>query len=128
MRRKFNAFGIEVLRPRMHCFDTFKSRAIGEQGLQDCNIQPVAAAMRAEEPDDPRPREREVTNGIEHFVADELIRIAQSFRIKDTIRLYRNRIFERRAESEAGLPESFDISQEAEGAGPGEITTKRSRS
>ena len=54
-------------------FDPLESRAIAEQGLQNGDVQPVAAAMRAEEAEDPRAGQRQVADRIEHFVAHELI-------------------------------------------------------
>ena len=49
-------------------------------------------------------------------MADELIAIAQPFRVHDRITVNRDCIFERRAEREASLTQHIDIFQEAKGA------------
>src|SRR3954447_12689758 len=65
--------------------------------------------------------EREVADGVERFVADELIREAQTFRVDDGVLPDRDRVVERSAEGEAGLPELLDVADEAEGAGAGDF-------
>ena len=61
--------------------------------------------------------EREVADGVEHFVANKLVRVAQAFRIEHPLAVERHGVVERGAQREANLRQALDVAQEAEGAG-----------
>src|SRR3954452_6440484 len=95
--------------------------AIGEQGFEDREVEAVAAAIGVVGGEKRIAGEREVADGVERLVTDELIREAQTFRVDDGVLPDRDRVVERSAEGEAGLPELFDVADEAEGAGAGDF-------
>src|SRR5690606_25158525 len=84
------------------------------------------AAIGTEAADETTTGKGKVTNGIQHLMAHELVRIAQSFRIDHALVLAdHDGVFERGAESEARSPQPLDILDEAEGAGAGNIANER---
>src|SRR5829696_6996730 len=96
-------------------------RAVGEQGLEHREVEAMAAAEGPVGAKQRRAGERQIADGVEHLVADELVRIAQAFRVDDPVVADRDRVLERGAEREAGLPKALDVAHEAEGAGPRDL-------
>src|SRR5205823_13241181 len=85
-------------------------------------IELVATAHGAVGAEQRSPRERQVADGIQHLVANELVREARSFRIENTVVADYERIFQRGAERVAGVPQARHIAQEAERARARNVT------
>ena len=79
-------------------------------------IERMAAAARAELPEDRRARKRQIANGVEHLVAHEFVAEAQALRIDDAGVRNGDRILERCAQRESRLPQPLDVGEEAESA------------
>ena len=69
----------------------------------------------------------EIAHRVEHLVPNEFLRMTQAFRVHDLIVAEGDRVVERSAKRQAGLPELFDIAHEAKGAGAGQLRAKTRR-
>src|SRR5271169_6822229 len=75
--------------------------------------------------EDRRHGKREITDGIERLVAHELIRVAETFAVDDSVVTDGNGVLERGAKGETGSPQALHILHEAEGAGAGKLAAER---
>ena len=76
----------------------------------------VAAALDADAAAHRQPEQREVAAQVEHLVAHELVGPAQPFRVHHLLVVEHDRVVERAAAREAGVPERVHLAQEAERA------------
>ena len=81
----------------------------------------MARTVGSVEADDRRAGEREVADRVESLVADELVRIAQTFGIEDLIAVDRDGIVERGTQRKTRLPQLLDVANESEGARAGDF-------
>src|SRR6478672_5543376 len=100
---------------------------IGHQCRQNGMIKLVAAAngfVRGEQWLAP---EREITNGVQHLVADEFVCKAQAFRIEYAIFTHNERVFERGAECIARAPQLGDVAHKSKSTGARDLAAERLR-
>jgi hypothetical protein len=76
----------------------------------------MSTAIRAESSDYRGPGEREIANGVEHFMADEFIFESQTLAIEDAIIRKDDGVLERSAESQPLPPQAFGVARETKGA------------
>ena len=76
----------------------------------------VAAALDADAAAHRQPEQREVAAQVEHLVPDELVGPAKPFRVHHLLVVEHDRVVERAAAREAGVPERVHFAQEAERA------------
>src|SRR5690554_1811407 len=69
----------------------------------------------------------EVTDGIQHLMTDELHRAAQAFPIEDVVVTDGNRVVQRCAERQAGLPELLYVAHETKCPRDGQLVAKNAR-
>src|SRR5262245_57553403 len=87
---------------------------VGHQRGKNRVVELVATPNRAISAEDRHAGQRQIADGVERLVADELVRIAGAFRIQHTRIADHDRVFERGAERIAGAPELADIPHETE--------------
>ena len=71
--------------------------------------------------------ERQIADRVERLVAHELVGVAQTFRIEDGVAIDGDRILERRAEREAGPPQSLHIADEPKSARASDVASESRR-
>ena len=102
-------------------FDDLECRRIFEQFDQNGVVHLVTTLEGAVEPQDRQTGQRQITNGIKRLVAGELIRPARAFRVQNLVVGDGDRVFQRRAQCEAHLPELLDILHIAESPGTAKL-------
>src|SRR5271166_6559142 len=108
-------------------FHDLVGRTACEQRLQGHGVQSVAGTISAIEADDRGPRQREIADRIERLVADELVRIAQTFGIDDDVVLDGDGVLERGPERVARLPQPLDVAYKSEGPSPRDVPAEGGR-
>src|SRR6202040_2227063 len=87
-------------------------------------VELVAAVHRAIGAEQRRARERQIADGIQHLVTDELVPKTQTLRIEHAIFGDDERILQRGAERISGAPQLGDVTHEAERPRPRDLTTE----
>ena len=98
-------------------FDVAPGLAIGEKRLEGHVVELVPATMGAIATEDRRAGKGQIADGVEGFVADELVLVAQALRVHHPVFADDDGVVERGAERETASPEALDVGVEAEGPG-----------
>ena len=106
------------------CLNERPVRAVGQQFLENHGVQAVAAPIRTVGSEKRSACERQIADGIEHFVTDKLLLVAQTFAVHDLVFADGDSVGEIGAECQASFPELFDVAHEAECAGAGQFVAE----
>jgi hypothetical protein len=97
------------------CVDDGVVRPVGEQGLKNREVEPMAAAIGAVRAEQRQAGERQVAHRIQELVAHELVGEAQAFGVDHTVLADRDGVLQRGAQRETGAPELLDVPHETKG-------------
>src|SRR5215204_218232 len=100
---------------------------VGNESAEHGVIKPMASSDGTIGPLNGRAGKREITDGIERLVTDELVGKAQAFRIEHAVVGHDHGILERGAERITGAPQTRHVAREAEGARPRQLAAERRR-